>query len=100
MQRMHRFWVLAPLLLAAAHAETIAIVGARMIDGSGAAARATTVLIEGERITAVAPQAPVPKSARVIRAEGHTLLPGLFDLHTHLSASAVEGLRGDWGKAL
>jgi imidazolonepropionase-like amidohydrolase len=27
-------------------------------------------------------------------------MPGLFDLHTHLSASAVTGLAGDWGKSL
>ena len=36
----------------------------------------------------------------MIDAAGQTLLPGLFDLHTHLSASAVTGLSGDWGKSL
>ena len=59
-----------------------------------------TVVIRGTKIEAVAPHAPVPAGARVIDAAGQTLMPGLFDLHTHLSASAVTGLAGDWGKSL
>ena len=43
------------------------------------------------------PCRPEPASSTL---PGQTLLPGLFDLHTHLSASAVTGLAGDWGKSL
>jgi len=35
-----------------------------------------------------------------VEAAGQTLVPGLFDLHTHLNASAVTGLAADWGKNL
>ena len=70
------------------------------MDGTGSPARQATVVIRDGKIEAVAPDAAVPAGARVIDAAGQTLLPGLFDLHTHLSASAVTGLSGDWGKSL
>jgi imidazolonepropionase-like amidohydrolase len=78
----------------------VAIRGARVVDGTGAPARLLTVVIRGTKIEAVAADAPVPAGARVIDAAGQTLLPGLFDLHTHLSASAATGLAGDWAKSL
>ncbi len=78
----------------------IVIRGARVVDGTGAPARLATVVIRGTMVEAVAPGAAIPDGARVIDAAGQTLMPGLFDLHTHLSASAVTGLSGDWGKSL
>jgi imidazolonepropionase-like amidohydrolase len=36
----------------------------------------------------------------VIDAKGMTLLPGLFDLHTHLPYATGGGLTGDWAKNL
>jgi imidazolonepropionase-like amidohydrolase len=82
-------------------AETpIAIIGAVVVDGTGAAPSRADVLIRGERIQAVGVGLTIPPDARIIRAEGHTLLPGLFDLHTHLPYSATDDLVGDWGKNL
>jgi imidazolonepropionase-like amidohydrolase len=45
------------------------------------------VLIEGERIAAVGPdgEVAVPEGATRIDAAGKTVLPGLWDMHTHLS---------------
>ncbi|MCC6589135.1 MAG: amidohydrolase family protein [Bryobacterales bacterium] len=82
------------LLLAA----VTAIVGALVVDGTGAAPRKVNVVIDGERILALSQE--IPAGATIISADNHTLTPGFFDLHTHLSYSAVSGLTGDWGKNL
>ena len=78
---------------------SLAITGARVIDGTGAPARAETVIVRGDRILAVGPDVAVPPDAQVIHADGETLLPGLFDLHTHLNSSAT-GEPEDFGKSL
>jgi imidazolonepropionase-like amidohydrolase len=44
------------------------------------------VLIDGDRITQVVPQAPATLDAKVIELGELTLLPGLIDCHTHLMA--------------
>jgi imidazolonepropionase-like amidohydrolase len=80
-------------------ATTIAITGARVIDGTGAPAKVETVVIQGNRIVAVADHAAIPANARVIEATGQTLMPGLFDLHTHLNSSATDAV-DDFGKSL
>ncbi|MBS1813109.1 MAG: CIA30 family protein [Acidobacteria bacterium] len=76
----------------------IAIVGATVIDGTGAAPIKATVIVQGDRIAAVGANVEVPAGARIINAEGQTLLPGLFDLHTHLFNSATGAGTPDWAK--
>ena len=46
----------------------------------------TTVVVVGNRITAVGPDARIriPEHAQVIDARGKTLLPGLWDMHVHI----------------
>jgi imidazolonepropionase-like amidohydrolase len=97
---MYRLVLILALSLCAFAQDTIAIRGARVVDGSGAPARNVTVIVRGPRIDAVAPDAAIPPGARIIDAAGQTLIPGLFDLHTHLTASAATGVSGDWGKNL
>ncbi len=58
------------------------------------------VVIRGDRIETVAPKVEIPAGARVIKADGQTLLPGLFDLHTHLPYATASGVAGDWPKNL
>ncbi len=63
-----------------------AIIGATMIDGTGAApVQDANVVIDGDRITAAGPDVPVPVGAEIIDASGMHLLPGLIDCHDHLS---------------
>lgn len=78
----------------------IAILGATVIDGTGAEPRLAKVLIRGERIEAVGPDIQIPAEARIINANGLTLLPGLFDLHTHVPYASGGGISGDWPKNL
>lgn len=81
--------------------DLIAIVGATVIDGTGVEPKKQTVIIRGERIEAViTADAKPPSNARVINAEGLTLMPGIFDLHTHLPYASGGGIVGDWSKNL
>jgi imidazolonepropionase-like amidohydrolase len=63
------------------------IEGAKVWTGSGAAPFLGKVLIEGERITAVAPQSETltADGAERIDAAGKFLMPGLVEGHAHLS---------------
>jgi imidazolonepropionase-like amidohydrolase len=64
------------------------ILGATLIDGTGHDPISNAaVLIEGQRIRAVGTRATlaIPQGARVIEADGMTLLPGLIDCHVHLA---------------
>lgn len=81
------------------YAQRLAIVGARVIDGTGAAPSTKTVIVNNGRIEACAEGLAAPEGATLINGSGLTLLPGLFDLHTHLLASAGRG-SADWGKNL
>ena len=67
---------------------TTAIVGATVIDGTGAAAIPdATVVIRGTKIVAVGPRAKVqvPNGARVIDAAGKFVTPGFVDTNVHVS---------------
>ncbi len=77
----------------------LAIVGGNLIDGTGSPkVDDVTVLIDGERIIDVGPRAsiPIPERAEILDATGHTIMPGLIDVHDHL-ASGGYGLTGRWG---
>lgn len=63
-----------------------AIVGARVITMRGEEViEGATIVITGDRITAIGPaaQVQVPAGAEVIKAEGKTIIPGLIDVHAH-----------------
>src|SRR5882724_2120800 len=70
---------------------------ARLIDGTGAPTLSPAmILIEGERIVEIGSNLRVPAGARVIELKDATLLPGLIDLHTHLTGDE----RVHWEDAL
>jgi len=79
-------WLAAVLLTGAAQAATLIHAG-RLIDGVSAAPRTRqTVVVEAGKIIAIEAgfRAPGPGD-RVIDLSQGTLLPGLFDMHVHLT---------------
>jgi imidazolonepropionase-like amidohydrolase len=59
---------------------------ARLLDGRGGPPLTPAmVVIDGDRIVEVGSHVTVPPGARVIDLGGATVLPGLIDLHTHLT---------------
>ena len=67
--------------------EQVAIVGVRLIDGTGTPAQeGMTVILRDGRIAAVGPASSLvaPDGTRVVDGAGLTLLPGLVMLHEHL----------------
>jgi imidazolonepropionase-like amidohydrolase len=70
------------------------LVGGRLFDGTGAAARPATIVVQGKTITAVlnAGERNWPADAVVYDISGKTVMAGLIDLHTHLTYLDVEDL--------
>lgn len=67
-------------------APVVALTHVQVVDGTGAAPVADqTIIITGDRITAVGPSAsvPVPSGAKVMDLTGHTVIPGIVGLHDH-----------------
>ena len=61
-----------------------------VIDATGAEPRPNcAVIIRGNRIDSIVDanrRASIPKAARIIRAPGKFVIPGLWDMHVHLTA--------------
>lgn len=71
-------------------AETLALVGGTLIDGTGRAPiERSVLLIEGGKIRVVGQigTVAVPKNARRIDTTDRTVLPGLINVHVHLSSA-------------
>lgn len=80
--------------LAPAVVPAVAIVNGDLFDSErGVMVPRTTVVIEGARITAVGPAAsvPIPAGARIIDAAGKTVMPGMWDMHTHFQLTSQSG---------
>lgn len=72
----------------AAQEKPIAILHARLIDGlGGAPVEDGAVILQGNRIAYAGPAngAKVPQGAQVLDAKGKTVMPGLADMHVHLT---------------
>lgn len=63
------------------------LVGGRLFDGTGAPARPATIVVQGKTITAVLSpgERSWPQDAVVYDIGGKTVMPGLIDLHSHLT---------------
>ena len=66
----------------------LAIVGARLIDGTGTTPiEDSVIVVEGDRIRAAGPRAriPIPRDAAIVDAKSKVLMPGLVDVHCHIN---------------
>lgn len=65
----------------------VTVRGGTVIDGTGSDPRPADVVVDGDRIKAVAPggrgQPGAPAGGDTLEADGLYVLPGLIDLHTH-----------------
>ena len=79
----------APGLFAAEPAPArVAVKAGRLIDGRGGPPMSpAVVLIENGKIAAVGPNVPIPPDAKVVDLGRATLLPGLIEMHDHLTGS-------------
>lgn len=65
---------------------TYAIKDVRLIDGLGAPPQLhSTVLIRAGKIVAIGQHIQLPRGTRIINGSGHSLLPGLWEMHSHYS---------------
>jgi len=87
-RRLLRALALAALLCfgaGAARAQVTVIRAGRLVDPETGETRAgQVILVEAGRIKAVGPALQIPAGATVIDLSEYTVLPGLFDAHTHL----------------
>jgi imidazolonepropionase-like amidohydrolase len=57
-----------------------------LVDGTGRVLRDAVVVVDGDRITAVGTGTVViPKGAKVVDLRRYTAIPGLIDVHTHMT---------------
>lgn len=66
----------------------LAVRHARLFDPeTGSVQAGMTIVVAGNRVVAVGPDAttPVPAGAEIFDATGGTVLPGLWDMHSHVS---------------
>jgi imidazolonepropionase-like amidohydrolase len=79
-----------------AAAETLWLRPARVFDGIDPRPHeGWTVLVEGDRITAVGPNVTGPPNARIIDLPGTTLMPGMIEGHSHLFLHPYDEARWD-----
>jgi len=67
--------------------EILAIKGGTLFDGTGASLiEKSVVVIKGKNIHEAGPidEVSIPDDAKIVNAEGMTVMPGLMDLHVHI----------------
>ena len=90
---MHKILIAAAsvLLAGTAHAETFAIqAGHLIVDAAKPERGRSTVIVTDGRIIRIDDGATAPDGATVVDLRGQTVLPGLIDVHVHLTGNAGE----------
>jgi hypothetical protein len=70
----------------AAQSKAIAVTNVTIIDATGARPRVVSVIVEGDRITAITRggRERIPPGATVVDGRDKYLIPGLWDMHVHI----------------
>ena len=77
-------------LASAGFAQTLIFEHATVIDATGAPPKKDFALVVRDgRIVSVTPRAQAEPGARVIDATGKYLIPGLWDMHVHITAPEI-----------
>ncbi|MGH9948682.1 MAG: amidohydrolase family protein, partial [Pyrinomonadaceae bacterium] len=92
---MHRSFLTFSLVLfcfcTAITAQVTAIKAGRVVDPeNGSTLTNQVILIEKGVITSIGSNTPIPAGANVIDLSNSVVLPGLFDMHTHLCMDVIE----------
>lgn len=83
---------LLSMAAAPALAETTYVTADRMLDvESGRYINAPLIAIEDGKVVSVTSGASAPEGAEVVDLSGHTILPGLIDMHVHLDGRPEYG---------
>src|SRR5690349_5878957 len=57
-----------------------------VVDGSGRVVRQGVVIVDGDKVSrVVGPRDAIPSNAEVIDLSRYTAIPGMIDLHTHMT---------------
>ena len=75
-------WALVP----AQEPAGLAFTNVTVVDGTDAAARLATVIVQGDRIAGIREPGDRPAGLRIIDGTGKYLVPALWDMHVHLAA--------------
>ena len=70
--------------------QIIAIKAGKLLDPeTGKTASNQIILVDAKLITAIGPNLTIPSGAKIVDLSNSTVLPGLFDAHTHLCMTVI-----------
>lgn len=86
--------ILLATIISGCAGSRVAIQDVTVIAANGSRPQAQmTVLIEGDSIRAVGRNMPIPGRSRIVDGRGKFLIPGLWDMHVHLSKTRPSAMR-------
>lgn len=83
---MRQSLILVLALTTAAHAQTKVLKFKNVVDGNGHVTPNGVIVVDSDKITRIAgPRDALPASAQIIDLTRYTAIPGMIDVHTHIT---------------